>query len=253
MHETVTFRRDGVELVVDVREASIERTVVFLPTAGESRSVWDLITPRVSAAGWRTVAPDYRGHGDSGRAATYSLADLCQDTLGIVAEHTGTPRVFVGGSIGGVIAMLLVGEMRIEAAGVVLLDIVPAPRSEAGQRERRKIAAAIERADPAMDSLDPRVRSGSLARDVIDQRERLLTAGRSIETPTLLLHGDHSHVITTQEVIDFRRDFRLGDVAEVPRAGHLVARDQPEIVGKLLVGFLDHHFPSDDGSLARNR
>ena len=243
MIERIRTRNGGVELVADVHEPSTSRTVVFLPTAGESRAVWAPVTQAVGARGWRTVAPDYRGHGESGRAATYALEDFCDDTLEVVARLSDTPRVLVGGSIGGVIAMLLIGEGKVDAAGLVLVDIVAAPRHEAGQRERRKIAAALARDDPATASLDPRVREGGLAAEVIRQRERITRAARAIDLPTLLLHGARSHVIGARELTDFAADFRRGEAMEVHGAGHLVARDQPAPVAEALTGFLQRLIP----------
>ncbi len=241
--EVARFDRAGVELVLDLSNAALERTVVFLPTAGEARLVWRPISERVGAMGWRCVAPDYRGHGASGWASSYELEELCLDVLGVIERYAGAPLVLVGGSIGGVIAMLLAGEKKVDVSGLVLIDIVPAPRFEAGQRERAKIAVALERRDRAVDSLDPKVRDGKLATEVIAQRDRIVAAARAIRVPTLLLHGGGSHVIGRAELAAFERSFRQPEILEIEGAGHLVARDQPERVAQALARYLARHFP----------
>lgn len=234
-----TVERDGVALVADVAGGDAERTVVFLPTTGETRGVWRPIAPRLNERGWRTVAPDYRGHGDSSRAPDYSVDELCADTVAVVDALAGQPCVLVGGSIGGVIVMLLAGESRVAAAGLVLLDIVPNPRVEAGRRERAKISAALDRGDPSVGSLDPKLLEAGLAAEVLALRGRTSAAAERVATPALLMRGGDSHVIGEREVEDFRRHFGAGEVVEVAGAGHLVARDQPALVADELLRFLD--------------
>jgi pimeloyl-ACP methyl ester carboxylesterase len=60
----------------------------------------------LSRRGWHVFAPDFRGHGKSGRGQTgYRLADYVRDTTVFLAEAVGTPAVVFGHSLGGEVAV----------------------------------------------------------------------------------------------------------------------------------------------------
>ena len=73
---------------------------LFLAHGGfDFARTFDLLAPRLAAGGWRVVAWDQRGHGDSDRAALYSWeADLRDAVAVMTASRTdrrpssGTPR-----------------------------------------------------------------------------------------------------------------------------------------------------------------
>ena len=82
------------------------RPVVLLHGGWDHGRMWDGIAPAIAAQGWRVVAWDARGHGDSGRlhvSGTYwptFLLDLAQ-----VIQRLGAPAHVIGHSFGGGVSL----------------------------------------------------------------------------------------------------------------------------------------------------
>ncbi|MFE9400473.1 alpha/beta fold hydrolase [Streptomyces sp. NPDC006530] len=71
---------------------------------------------------WRVIAPDQRGHGDSGRALEYTRAGYLADLLALV-DHLGIDRaVFLGHSLGGINALHLAAERPELAEALIAVD-----------------------------------------------------------------------------------------------------------------------------------
>ena len=234
---TVTFQSGELQLVIDVAGSRPRPTVLLLHAGGETRTVWSPVAPALVAAGWRTVAPDLRGHGSSGRAVHYRLADFIDDAARLAEALCDRPLVVVGGSIGGVVGLLLVGEGRARIDGLVLLDVPTSPAPETALREQARIRAAQARGVAAVASVDPAFLAGRFVDDVLDEANRWRQAARRVHIPTLLLRGEHSIAVGSEQLSKFVEDIPHAEVVSVD-AGHLVARDRPEEVAGLLITFL---------------
>lgn len=77
-------------------------TVVFANSLGTDLRLWDKVLPLLPAD-MRHVRYDKRGHGLSSQAGGEDIADHTDDAIAVI-EHVGGPVVFVGLSIGGLIA-----------------------------------------------------------------------------------------------------------------------------------------------------
>ncbi|WP_235206257.1 alpha/beta fold hydrolase [Actinomadura welshii] len=130
----------GVEVAGEDYQVDDARgTVLFLHGGGQTRHSWRGSAGRLARAGWRTLALDTRGHGDSGWApdGDYSMDALVADLAAVVAqlgEDGGPPPVFVGASLGGLTSLVAVAEERVSARALVLVDV--APRIEPAGAER---------------------------------------------------------------------------------------------------------------------
>ncbi len=82
---------------------------------------WDNIFPRL-ATRYRVVAYDARGHGRSGRSASYDLGGFVADARRVVNEVLVRPAIVVGHSLGGAVALVLAAEAPELVRGVVLED-----------------------------------------------------------------------------------------------------------------------------------
>lgn len=89
----------------DTGPESARQTIVFLGSLGSTRAMWDPQVTELSAAGFRVVTLDLRGHGESAvPPGSYSVAELAGDVLhtldglGLASVH------LVGLSLGGAVA-----------------------------------------------------------------------------------------------------------------------------------------------------
>ena len=70
----------------------------------------------------RVIAVDLRGHGASGRAASYDLASYVDDLAFVLERREVGRALLVGHSFGGMIALELAARAAPQVAGVVVLD-----------------------------------------------------------------------------------------------------------------------------------
>ncbi len=77
------------------------------------------------ASGFRTIAFDFRGHGDSSAPVEWGYDDLVRVDLPAVVEsaraRSGAPVVIVGHSLGGHVALAAQGTGRIDADAIVAI------------------------------------------------------------------------------------------------------------------------------------
>ena len=85
--------------------------------------MWDGLAPRLAdELGYRVIAPDLRGHGDSGGLSTgHTWVAIALD-LGLLARHVGPPVRFVAHSFGAGLAMYAASVWPEDVAWVVNLD-----------------------------------------------------------------------------------------------------------------------------------
>ena len=101
--------------------------VLLLHGGGQTRHSWGDTAQWLADAGWYALALDARGHGDSDWSAEghYGVAYLVSDLKAVIQQVGGRP-VLVGASMGGLTALLAVGEADSPiASALVLVDIAP--------------------------------------------------------------------------------------------------------------------------------
>jgi pimeloyl-ACP methyl ester carboxylesterase len=75
------------------------------------------------AADWHLYAPDFRGHGQSGRVANgYRLQDYADDTIAFLRQQVSEPACIVGHSLGGMVALLVAAQCPECVQAVVVGD-----------------------------------------------------------------------------------------------------------------------------------
>ncbi len=133
---TIQLKGSGVELAADVRGPEDGPPVLLLHGGGQTRHAWSNTATELANEGWRAVALDLRGHGDSDwpENGDYDPEHFAADLQSVVGQM-GEPPAVVGASLGGMmtLASMRVAEKQLYSE-VVLVDI--APRMEPDGVER---------------------------------------------------------------------------------------------------------------------
>lgn len=124
-------------------------------------ATFDLLAPLIADAGWRVIAWDQRGHGDSDHAHLYSWDADTRDAVAVMDQVTLDPMPVVGHSKGGGLMLHLAEVAPWRITRMVNLDGVPSNRKapDIADHERTKMVA-----DELTAWLDHRRRAYGLAR-----------------------------------------------------------------------------------------
>jgi len=115
-----------------------ERTVVLLHGFPQTWWEWHRVIPRLVEAGFRVVAPDYRGAGHSWRpAGGYDKRTMAADIHRLVREHLriDQPVIMIGHDIGLMVAYAYAQAYRDAVSHLVVMD-APLPGTTAFDRLR---------------------------------------------------------------------------------------------------------------------
>jgi non-heme chloroperoxidase len=273
--ELVHFTGDGVRLVAERWAGGEERApVLLLHGGGQTRHSWARTAERLAARGRTTYALDLRGHGDSDwhPEGDYSLDAFAADLLAVIDE-LGRAPVLVGASLGGTTALTVAGEHPGSATALVLVDIVVDVEPAGVERILTFMSAHLdgfatleEAADAiaAYNPLRPRPRSLDGLRKNLRRKEdgrwywhwdpaflrlgdeprtrmdpdRLRRAAARVRIPTLLVRGVRSDVVSEAGLAAMRALIPHAEVADVQRAGHMVAGDDNDVFAERLDAFL---------------
>lgn len=142
--ETITLQTaKGLKIVADVFGAADLPTVIMLHGGGQTRHSWHATVPKLAAAGFRVMAVDSRGHGDSDWSADgdYTTPAQAEDLLAIL-DIAGPRAALVGASMGGLAGFYAIGRYRPPSVrALVLVDIVISPAREGVERIRQFMRA----------------------------------------------------------------------------------------------------------------
>lgn len=240
---------------------------LLLHGIGNYGRYWDFVADAV-AGRLRLVAPDARGHGDSGKPVDgYAPDDFVADALAVLDGLAIERAVVVGHSMGGTHAIRLAAANPDRVARLVVVDAGPEPLAEGSERARRlslerperfeyaeEARAYLRRTSPGYpeevyanrmrwlfreDAGDVVWRSSREALASImssARRDDLWDGLRAIRCPVLLVRGTRSNVLSadvTQRMITTLTDGRLIEL----EAGHNVALDRPKELADAVVEF----------------
>ena len=247
---------------------------------GQTRHAWKGAGETLGTAGYRAVAFDARGHGDSDWAPDghYGQDVMVEDLESVVAALGGRRPVLVGASMGGGTSLVAAGEGRVDAVALVLVDVGPRIEAEGvdkiqafmsrkpeGFHSLDEVADAIASYQPHrtrprnLDGLaknvrlgadgkyhwhwDPRYRS---SRQQLEQRRvRLEACSRALTLPTLLVRGGLSDLLSEAGAQAFLDLCPHSEFVNVTGAGHMVAGDRNDIFANAVIEFLQRTVPID--------
>jgi len=219
----ISLRRAGITLMGTTTGEG--PTVLLLHAGGENRRAWEPVARALEDAGHASVAYDQRGHGDSGRRGADALPTFAADVVAMIDADNAAP-VVVGASLGGLAALLALGQPGVEerVAGLVLVDVVPDPPPSS---TRRWLSQTV-----------PVLADQALVDDILKRGATLRETARRLTLPVLAVRGGDASPLEDADFRRFRELVPHARVVAVPRAGHLVARDAPAELAAHLVAFL---------------
>lgn len=269
---------DGVIIAGDTWGDPSGRLVALMHGGGQTRHAWKAAGETLGNAGYRAVAFDARGHGDSDWADpdAYGADFMVEDLLSVTRALGGDRPILVGASMGGGVSLVAVGEKKIDAAALVLVDM--APRIELEGRKKiqefmnqkpdgfdslEEVAEAISNYQPHrkrprnLDGLAKNVRLGAGGkyhwhwdparrakwREETDYRDRLSQCADCLELPTLLVRGGLSDVLSEEGAQSFLKQCPHAEYVNVKNAAHMVAGDRNDIFADSVIGFLKRVAP----------
>ncbi len=240
--------------------------VLLLHGLGACGASWALQVPALVDAGYRVIAPDVRGFGQS----TYPggrlrISDLAADMSCLLEHLQAGPVYVVGISMGGVIALQLALDAPALTRKLVLVNTFARLRPKSlnlwfyyairfilvhtlglpiqartvarrifprsGQvAYRQELVKQICQADPNG------YRAVLRALALFNVANRL----REIHAPILVITGEEDTTVPTNNQLDLVRGLPAAKHVFIPAAGHAVIVNQPESFNRHLLEFLSH-------------
>ena len=254
------------------REAGDAGAPVALLLHGYPNSsyLWKDVLPAVAEAGWRAVAPDLAGFGDSPtmRAALGTWTDHVREIDDFVATHGLAPVALVAHDWGGLIGLRWACERPYAIRALVLMGtgffadgkwhgLAEGLRTE-GQGEQILAGLTRETFGRLLQSASPRITDEALdeywkAYADDDRRAAHLALYRSgnfedlakydgclgrLGVPTLVLWGADDAFAPVGGAHRFQREIPGAELVVVEGAGHFVQEDAPDRVAAEIGRFL---------------
>jgi pimeloyl-ACP methyl ester carboxylesterase len=270
-------------LAVETRHPAGHPTLLFAHGFGQTRGAWSGAAAALADAGCRCVTFDIRGHGESDRVVNgdYHMDQFADDLLRMAAAQP-QPPILVGASMGGLLGIVLAGEVRpTPLRALVLVDITPRWETAGVERilafmqahpdgfanyteaaEQIAVYLPQRRERKSEEQLRPLLREGAdgrlrwhwdpalLAGGVVQESERyqprLQAAAAKIDVPVLLLSGARSDVVSRATVDEFLQLVPHARHVELPQATHMVAGDANDAFTREVARFVQSLAPSVD-------
>jgi non-heme chloroperoxidase len=245
---------------------------------GQTRHAWKSAGEALGSAGYHAIAFDARGHGDSDWApdGVYGQDIMVEDLCSLLKALNGARPVLVGASMGGGTSLLAVGEDRVDATALVLVDIAPQIEADGVQKigafmnykpegfdTLEEVAAAIAAYQPHRKPpkdlaglaknlrrapngkyrwhWDPRFMQ--IRRDMDKRHQRLSACARALSLPTLLVRGGLSDVLSEEGAQNFLTLCPHSEYVNITGAGHMVAGDRNDVFANAVIEFLTRMVP----------
>ena len=254
------------ESVIPASRQRPVRSVVFLHAFPLQASMWAANLDALPD-GWRAVAPDLRGFGESplldGEAP--QMSDLAGDVVDLLDNLEVTDATFVGCSMGGYILFELLKDAPNYVSALALVSTRPGVDSEEGKTNRRKMIDQVDR--EGVEAIASQMVPKLLGTTSQHQRPELIKQVRNlimpntprgikaaikammdrndsttllgtIKIPTLVLAGAEDTLIPPAEAEAMDRALPASKCEVMPFAGHLPNLEQSAVFDGLLSQFL---------------
>jgi pimeloyl-ACP methyl ester carboxylesterase len=214
------------------------------------------------AADWHLYAPEFRGHGKSGRVAGgYRLQDYADDTNTFLRKQVSEPAVIFGHSLGGMVALLVAAQCPEKVRAVVIGDspltaeplLAHLNHTRDGLISWRDLAGGAYSVEEITEALENEWLAQNLYQNdpdmlaiLIDEPERaaagydMAVVLPSIRCPVLLLQADPKAggILTDAEVEQGLPLLSQATHVLLEGVGHMLHNEQKEPVLQAITDFL---------------
>jgi 3-oxoadipate enol-lactonase len=257
-------------IYVDDQGSADEPVALLWPSLFNDHHMWDRQVAALRAAGWRTIALDPPGHGQSPGPGRRFTMDECVEVVLQVLNATGVlkPVVLFGTSWGGIVAPRVALRVPDRVAGLVLTNTTaesPTFPTRANAMLLTKLLA-IGALDKTVDRLimslnlapSTRLRQPEMAinlatqfrswnrrslinsvRSVLVDRDGVLDVLSEVKVPALIVSGAEDTILPTPFSRRIAEKMPNARLVEVPGAAHLVPLEQPQAVNALILDFIE--------------
>jgi 3-oxoadipate enol-lactonase len=234
-----TVKVNGVRLGCRESGDQAGAPVVLLHGSGSSSRTWDRFTAKLTAAGYRTIAVDLRGHAASGRTRDYLLSSMRDDLIGLLETLRLRNAVVVGHSVGGHAALSAALHAPDRIGRLVLEDVAAPPQQLTGAKNGMRplqVLTAVATILTSRRDYDLRAVAAilrQLSRPDLSWWERL---GEVLQ-PTLVLSGGPTSCIPPERLADMTVAMPQARLATIP-VGHRVHSLAPDKFATEVMTFL---------------
>ena len=236
--------------------------IVFMHAATGSSRVWEHQLPAFTAAGYRVIAYDRRGHGDTVVQASLP-SSAAADDLDNLMTHLRIERFhLLGTAAGGIVSMDFAlsfpGRLRslVIANSIVGIQdeeylalgrrLRPSPQFEAMPPDFRELGPSYRASNPEGTrrwiELERASRpEGSRPPPLISRNRVTFAALDTLKVPTLLLTGDADLYMPPPVLQLVARRIRGAESLVIDGAGHSVYWEQPEAFNRAVLEFIRKH------------
>lgn len=251
---------------IDFEDFGRGPAVILLHGLPFNRNVWKPQIPRLAEQGYRVIAPDLRGFGQSASGEKPFCIRILADDIAKLMNHLGIGRaVIIGMSLGAEVAMeMLKRHSRKVVAASLVAPLLP-PIEAADKNRLWSIAELVREGhlETAVESLchwffkD----QGTLKEPDIKENFRQMASKTDAPTlaqalsfwesyrgrcgrrehhshPVLLLTAEHDESSPPQFAADLLRLFSRGRHQVLPGAGIMATLEVPGMVNRVLLDFL---------------
>jgi pimeloyl-ACP methyl ester carboxylesterase len=254
----------GIRLAYDDQGSGLP--LVFLHAFPLNRSMW---RPQVTALAthFRTIAVDFRGHGESDAPLwSFSLDQYADDVAALLDNLNIQQAVLVGLSMGGYVSLAFSRRYGDRLRALVLADTRAQADSPEGRTGRFHLAqsaytqgteavantmlpkllgaTSLQRKPELVEHIRRTIQHAPVSGIVVDlmamaARPDSVAHLPAISCPTLVVIGEEDHTTPLVDAQLMASEIPNARLAVIPAAGHLSNCEQSELFNDVLRGFVE--------------